>query len=162
MNRGDASALTILLDAAMSDPKLATIAREGLIHLPGRDVDTAVFDRLARADAKGKVIVLDLIGARQIVSALPAVREALASADRPVRLAALVALAQLVDVAQLDLLIDKALIVDGDKDEIAAAKVALQNATQRNGRPRRLRREAGRPAQGRQKREPVVSVRVAR
>ena len=129
--RGDASALTILLDAALGEAKLASIARSGLIHLPSRDTDAAICVRLVGADAKAKVVLFDLIGVRQIVVAAPVVRAGLSDTERPVRLAALAAMAQLVDVAGLDLLLDKALAPQGDKEEIAAAKTALQTATRR-------------------------------
>jgi hypothetical protein len=133
VKHGDARAITTLLDAALGEPKLAQIAREGLVRLPGRVVDDAICGRLIGADAKAKGVLLDLIGARQIVLAMPAVQQSLADADGAVRLAALAAMAQLVDVASLDLLIDKALAADGNPAEIAAARTALQTATQRTG-----------------------------
>ena len=141
---GDAPAITTLLDAALGEPKLAQIAKEGLKRLPGRDVDDAICRRLIGADAKAKVVMLDLIGARQIVAAVPAVREAMADADQAVRLAALAAMAQLIDVKDLDLLIDKAWRKDSDAGRDRRRQDRPGNGRQADGRPRRLRGEAGR------------------
>jgi len=131
--RGNAEAATILLDAALGDTKLAPIAKEGLKRLPGRALDAVVGSRLDGANAKQKIALFDLIGASQIVSAQPAVCRAMADPDEPVRLAAIAALAQLVDVENLDILIDKALTQDGKPAETAAAQAALKTAAQRMG-----------------------------
>jgi HEAT repeat protein len=131
--RGNAEAATILLDAALGDTKLAPIAKEGLKCLPGRALDAVVGSRLDGANAKQKIALFDLIGASQIVSAQPAVCRAMADPDKPVRLAAIAALAQLVDVENLDILIDKALTQDGKPAETAAAQAALKTAAQRMG-----------------------------
>ncbi len=127
--RGDASA-TFLLDAALGDGRIAQIALDGLRNLPGRKIDAAVTARLAGADTKAKIVLFDLIGARQIVRAAPAVREAISEADESVRLAALAALAQLVGLEDLDLLINKALAA-GNPTETAAAQDALRTAALR-------------------------------
>ncbi len=133
VKRGDASVLTTLLDAAIGDAAVAQVAKDGLTHLPGKDVDAAVLARWDDADANAKVVLLDLIGARQIVAALLTVREAMADADQRVRLSAFAAMAQLIDVRDLNLLIDKALARDGKPAEIAMAKSALETAANRMG-----------------------------
>ncbi len=130
---GDASSVAILLDAALAGGDVAAVAKEGLQSLPGKQVDEAIAAKLAAADAKAKPMLLELIGVRQILAATPAVREAMADADQKVRLAALAAMAQLVEVKDLDLLVDKALAETGDATEIAAAKAALTTAAQRMG-----------------------------
>ena len=130
---GDASSVAILLDAALAGGDVAAVAKDGLQTLPGKEVDEAIAAKLASADAKAKPILLELVGARQILAATPAVRQAMADADQAVRLAALAAMAQLVEVKDLDLLIDKALEQGGDAAEIAAAKAALTTAAQRMG-----------------------------
>ena len=76
---------------------------------------------------------------------MPAVQQSLADADGAVRLAALAAMARLVDVVSLDLLIDKALAA-GQPGRNAAARTALQMAAQRMGDRDGLRGEAGRVA----------------
>jgi HEAT repeat protein len=133
VKRGDAASVTTLLDAALGEAELAQIAREGLVRLPGKEVDAAICERLGTAPAKAKVFLLGLIGSRQMIAATPAVQQAMADAEQPVRLAAMAALAQLIDVGNLDLLIEKALAQGADAAEIKAAKAALQAATQRMG-----------------------------
>jgi HEAT repeat protein len=137
VKRGDAGAVTTLLDAALGEATLAQIAKDGLVRLPGREVDKAICDRLAASDdAKAKVVLLGLIGARQIVTARPAVREAMSGTDPAVRLAALAAMAQLIEVKDLDLLIDRALWQQGNMAapvRIDAAKAALETAAKRMG-----------------------------
>ncbi len=132
VKHGDASAVAVLLDAALGDAEIAQTAKDGLKSLPGRDVDAAIVARLAGAQAKAKLVLLDLIGARQIVQAMPPVREATADANEPVRLAAIAAFAQLADVKDLDLLIEKALAA-GNPAETAAARTALKTAALRMG-----------------------------
>ena len=126
---GDASAAAILLDAALGNATVAQTAQEGLKTLPGREVDAAIVARWANAPAKAKLVLLDLIGARQIVQAIPAVREAMGESNASVRLAALAALAKIASLTELDVLLDKAL-TEGNPAE-AAAKAALKTAVQR-------------------------------
>jgi HEAT repeat protein len=131
--RGDTEAAKVLLDTALGDTKAARIANEGLKALPGRALDAAVSSRLDGANAKQKVALFELIGARQIVSAQAAVIRAMADADQSVRLAAIAAMGQLVDLDNLELLIDKALSKEGKPAETAAARAALKTAAQRMG-----------------------------
>jgi HEAT repeat protein len=131
--RGNAEAAAVLLNIALGDTKLAPVAKETLKSLTGRTVDAVVVSRLDGATAKQKIALFDLIGAGQIVSAQAAVRRAMTDPDEAVRLAAIAALAQLVDVENLDLLIDKALAQDGKPAETAAALAALKTAAQRMG-----------------------------
>jgi HEAT repeat protein len=130
---GDARAVTALLDAALNDAEVAQVAGIGLKRLPGHEADAAICARLAGADAKDRIVLLDIIGARQIIAAKPAVRRAMTDADEPVRVAALAAMAQLINLEELHLLIDRALAQDGSPAEIAAAKAALLTASQRTG-----------------------------
>ncbi len=151
---GDASSVAILLDAALAGGDVAAVAKDGLQTLPGKEVDEAIAAKLTAvaqppsavesqsaqppaqpraAVPQAKPILLELIGARQILAATPAVRQAMADADPAVRLAALAAMAQLIEVKDLDLLIDKALAESGEPAEIAAAKAALATAAQRMG-----------------------------
>ena len=136
VKHGDARAITTLLDAALGEPKLAQIAKEGLVRQPGRVVDDAICGRLISADTKAKVVILDLIGARQIVAAEPAVRQAMSDNDQAVCLAALAAMGQLIEVKDLDLLIDMALWQQGNMApsvKNAAARTALETAAKRIG-----------------------------
>lgn len=129
---GDPSAVVVLLDAALGDGEVAQVAREGLKTPESPEVDEAIAARLAGADAKTKVILFELVGARRIAAAEPEVREALANADLEVRLAAITALGQLVELVDFDLLVSRAL-GDAASLETAAAQAALTTAALRMG-----------------------------
>jgi hypothetical protein len=130
INRGDVSAVEFLLDTALADATEAKIAIAGLKSLPGRVADAAIAARLAGAPAKARVLLLELVGDRQLVRAAPAVREAITEADEPVRVAALAAFAQIAGPDDLDLLIDKA-FSPGNTPETTAARAALKTAVLR-------------------------------
>ncbi|MGQ9576663.1 MAG: HEAT repeat domain-containing protein [Thermoguttaceae bacterium] len=127
---GDASALGVLLDAALGDGELAQVAREGLKAMAGPEVDQAITARLKQADAKAKAALLDLAGARRIAAARPVVRQALADADPQVQLAAIAALGQLVELKDLDLVLNLAL-GDPASKQTQAARAALRTAALR-------------------------------
>ena len=129
---GDASAVAILLDAALGEGEVATAAKEGLKTLSGQAVDAAVVAKLAGADAKAKVVLLELAGARRIAAAEPAVRAALGDRDEAVRLAAIHAIGQLIALKDLGLLTTRAL-AGANPAETAAAQRALQMAALRMG-----------------------------
>lgn len=128
--RGDASAVGALLDAALAEGEVSQVAQEGLKTLESPEVDKAVVSKLASADAKAKAVLFDLIGARRIAAAHAAVREALDDADEGVRLGAMAALAQLIDLKDLDLLAVPAM-KDPSAKETAAARDALKTAALR-------------------------------
>jgi HEAT repeat protein len=127
---GDASAATVLLDAALADAAVAQTAKEGLTNLPGQEVDAAIVARLSGADAKAKVVLIELLGARRVVTATPAVREALSDGNEPVRLAAITAFGRLVELQDLGVLVGKALAA-GKPAETSAAQTALKMAALR-------------------------------
>jgi HEAT repeat protein len=130
---GDASAVTILLDAALSGGLVAETAKEGLKTLPASPaVDQAIVGKLAAADAKAKPVLFELVGARRIAAGEPAVRKALDDSDPALKLAALAAFGQLAEIEDLDLLVRRAL-AGGNQDEMAAAQAALCTAAQRMG-----------------------------
>ncbi len=131
---GDASAAGILLDAALGEGEVAAAAKEGLKNLAGPSVDAAVASTLAGADAKAKAVLLELVGARRILAAEPAVRAALGDGNEPVRIAALAAMAQLVELKDLGLLTTRALAGAGPA-ETATAQQALQTAALRMSDP---------------------------
>ena len=128
---GDLSALPILLDAALGqDGPAADVAKEGLKTLPGAEVDAAITAKLAAADAKSKITLFELAGARRTKAAAPAVRAALADADPAVRAAAMTAMGQLIELADLDFLIGRAL-TGAAGAETTAARDALKIAALR-------------------------------
>ena len=73
---GDASAADILLAAALGDDQVARTAKEALKTLPGKEVDADIVAKVAAADGKAKVTLLDLVGARGIAAAAPTVQQA--------------------------------------------------------------------------------------
>jgi len=128
---GDASAVAILLDAALGEGEAAAAAREGLKGLSGNEVDSAIAARLAQADAKAKVVLFELVGARRILAAEQAVRAALEDSNEPVRLAAITAMGQLAELKDLELLLGRALKAEGA--EGTTAQRALRTAALRMG-----------------------------
>ena len=87
---GDVSCVPVLLGAAMEeDAQLEQAAKETLIRLPGKEVDSALVDRLPKAQGSQRRILIELVGQRQIEEALPIVVSSLKDADAGVRGAAI-------------------------------------------------------------------------
>ena len=86
--------------------------------------------RLANADAKAKPILFELAGARRLAEAEPAILASLSDPNPQVRLAAITALGQLVELGSLDVLIERA-IGGGYPEETAAAQSALKRTSLR-------------------------------
>ncbi|MBN1395492.1 MAG: hypothetical protein JW959_10750 [Pirellulales bacterium] len=131
--RGDAEAAKALIDIALGEGTVAEAAKDGLIKIPGKEINATIVEKYASADAHGKVVLLDLFGDRGITDATPTVRKALDDPDQAVRLAALAAMSKLIEVNDLDLLIVHSLATDKSKEETAAARSALELAVQRMG-----------------------------
>ena len=81
---GDASAVGILLDAALGGGEIARRAKDGLVNVSGQAADAAILNRLAAASAQQKLALFELAGARHITAAAPTVlRGATAPTPRP-------------------------------------------------------------------------------
>lgn len=119
---GDASAveplLTLATDAAVTDA-----ARAALVALPGDSVDRVVLARMSGASPTLMPILLGVIGERRI-PAVAQLKPLLAGSDGSVRLATLEALGNVVDLANLGLLVD-AVQKPRDAAEGEAAEKAL-------------------------------------
>ena len=119
---GDASAveplLTLATDAAVTDA-----ARAALVALPGDSVDRVVLARMSGASPTLMPILLGVIGQRRI-PAVAQLKPLLAGSDGSVRLATLEALGNVVDLANLGLLVD-AVQKPRDAAEGEAAEKAL-------------------------------------
>jgi HEAT repeat protein len=126
---GDASAVVILVDAALGEGEAAAAAKEGLKGISGQEVDAAIAAKLANADAKAKAVLFELVGARRIMAAEPAVRAALDDSNESVRLAAITAMGQLAELKDLELLISRAL--KGTGADGTTAQRALRTAALR-------------------------------
>jgi len=122
----DASAVDPLL-AIAADPAVMEAARGALAALPGEAVDRVVISRLSGADAKLLPLLAQVIGARRI-PAVAQLKSLVASADPPTRAAALEALGNVVDLANLEVLVD-ILQKPGDAVEAEAAQKSLQTAS---------------------------------
>lgn len=122
---GDASAVDPLV-ALASDAAVADAARLALVALPGESVNRVVIARLSGADATLQPILAQVIGARRI-PAVAQLQPLVASADPVVRGAALEALGNVVDLANLGLLVD-AVVKPRDAAEAETAQKALRTA----------------------------------
>jgi HEAT repeat protein len=122
---GDASAVDPLVSLA-ADPAVSDAARMALVALPGEAVNRVVIGRLSGADAKLQPILAQVIGARRI-PAVAQLQPLVASADPVVRGAAFEALGNVVDLANLGLLVD-AVVKPRDAAEGEAAHKSLLTA----------------------------------
>jgi HEAT repeat protein len=128
---GDASCVPMLLEAAMdADSGLSQTALSVLANVPGKDMDDDVLARLAKADGKTRLVLIQLAGLRSIGSAVPLLLKAADDPDAQVRSAALVALGRTMAPDDLPVLIAR---VAGTQDanEAAAAVKAVGAACQR-------------------------------
>ncbi|MHC4355462.1 MAG: HEAT repeat domain-containing protein, partial [Planctomycetota bacterium] len=83
---GDVTCVPMLLDAAVAgDAELEKTATEALIRLPGKDVDSDLLARLAKAQGKQHRVLIEVAGQRQIGEAVPAVVASLGSSDAGIR-----------------------------------------------------------------------------
>jgi HEAT repeat protein len=127
---GDAAALPILLEAALDSGPAAPTAIEGLKNLKGDSVDEAVVAKLGEVSGSAKIVFLDIAAARRIKAATVLARQCATASDEPLRLAALAALGQLVELGDLDLLLSRAFAA-ADTPERKAAQQALETAALR-------------------------------
>ncbi|NBT12299.1 MAG: hypothetical protein EBS56_01685, partial [Planctomycetia bacterium] len=122
---GDASAVDPLVELA-TDPAVADAARTALVALPGEAVNRVVIGRLSGAEPKLQPILAQVIGARRI-PAVPQLQPLAASGDPTVRAAAIEALGNVVDLANLGVLVE-AVVKPRDAAEGEAAHKALLTA----------------------------------
>jgi len=122
---GDASAVDPLLTLA-GDAAVTDAARAALVALPGDAVDRVVIGRLSGASPALLPVLLKVVGARR-VPAVAQLAPLVASADTATRGAALEALGNVVDLANLKLLID-AVQKPRDPADAEAAQKALLTA----------------------------------
>ena len=110
---GDVSTIPLLLAAASdSQVEIVAAARQATVTLQGDDVDVAVGAALAEAKGSLRRFLIDVIGQRRIKSAAAELVPLANDADEPTRLAALCALGQVIDHAQLPVLTARLLCAD--------------------------------------------------
>lgn len=128
---GNASCVPMLLEAALSDDaELSPVALSVLADMSGKEVDEDVVARLAGADGKTRLILIQLAGVRTIGSAVPLLLKAAADPDEQVRAAALIALGSTIGPENLPVLIARVSSAQDSAEAVAAVK-ALGAACQR-------------------------------
>jgi HEAT repeat protein len=134
---GKASCVPLLLEAAMADDEeLSNAAAVALVDLPGKDVDDDLVARLSKAQGKPRLVLIQLVGERHVMSAAAVLLKAADDPDGQVRVAAIAALGPTIESRALPILIARA--IDAQKPEEAkAAEAALRSAC-----PRMADREA--------------------
>jgi len=122
---GNASAVDPLL-VLCTDAAVADAARAAVVALPGEAVDRVVIGRLSGASPTLLPVLLKVVGARRI-AAVPQIAPLVSSGDAATRSATLEALGNVVDLANLKLLID-AVQKPRDPADAEAAQKALLTA----------------------------------
>jgi HEAT repeat protein len=128
-DRGGVAA-TALVDVALGGGAGAPLAIERLKDVKSDDVDREIIEQAAQAEQRTNVVLIELAGARGIDELRPLAAELVSHADAGVRRAAIVALGQLGTLADLDVIIERALGED-EKDDVDAARKALRTAALR-------------------------------
>jgi HEAT repeat protein len=125
---GDASAVTVLLEAALSaEPALAQAAQASLRKLRGSAVNAAIVSHLDHGDPKARALVLDLVAQHAIASALPAVLKAADDPNEQVRLAAIRTLGRIIGLKEIAILTNR-LLAAKSPQETAALQETLKVA----------------------------------
>jgi HEAT repeat protein len=127
---GDASAVEVLLAAAVDDEALSSAARESLADLEGEEVDAAIAKAFDTAEGNKRLVLIGLIGDRGIAVAVPALKQAVGDEDLEVATAAIKALSTTIELDELSVLIDL-LVSFASAEKSAAAKEALKIAVLR-------------------------------
>ena len=128
---GDVSVVDVLLDAsASSDDVVADTARDSLAELKDDRVKKAVLERLPESSGKQKIALVDVVGRRGLVEAMPLLTEYMGSDDRQLSRAAVDALAMTIGVEQLPAMVDQ-LLSASSADQAAPVKDALSKACTR-------------------------------
>jgi HEAT repeat protein len=126
---GNVSCVPMLLEAAIeADADLAQRAKGTLTKLAGQDVDGDLMARLSQAAGKTREVIIELVGQRRIVAALPVVVKCLEDADAGVRGAAVAALGAIGNDQQVPDLV-KALRKADAKDQAIIEKALLTICT---------------------------------
>ena len=132
---GDASCVPALLEAATTgSDETANAALETLENLQDESVDKQIVERLANADGKLRLMLIDLATRRRTAAAAPALWKAADDADSSVRTAALAGLGVVVDADGLPKLIAKLGKTQSDQEAKALDK-AIQDVGSHSADP---------------------------
>jgi HEAT repeat protein len=107
------------------DRKLAQAAAASLIQMPGKDITQALAKEMPGLPAAGKIVVLNVLGARGDKAVSEAVNKAAADSDPAVRLAAIEALATVGDASSVAVLAGR-LSQSGEAAAAADTLLAIQ------------------------------------
>ncbi len=119
---GDASCAPTLLEIATDeDADLARAARTALAEFPNQELDATIAARLPQAKGALLVVLMEIVGQRQI-AATPALINALDDSDATVRRTALTALGETVELKDLEVLISRVTSATHAEDTPAAVK----------------------------------------
>ncbi len=128
---GDGSAVPVLLQAAVDeDGTLASAAQDSLADLAGEDVDAELAQQLETSEGASQQVLINLVGLRQIESAVPQLQQLADAPDQKLRTAAIRALGLTVNLEQLPALIER-LVRPSTADVAETAEAALTTAVQR-------------------------------
>ena len=128
---GNASCVPMLLEAALgAEAELSQAALSVLANVPGKEVDQDVIARLAGAEGKTRLVLIQLAGLRSIRAAVPLLLKAADDPDAQVRSAALIALGKTIAPGDLPVLIARVAGAE-NPEEAAAAVKAVGAACQR-------------------------------
>ncbi|MHB8969415.1 MAG: HEAT repeat domain-containing protein [Pirellulaceae bacterium] len=128
---GDVSAVPMLLDIAVAGQgaqSLAAIA--SLADLPDTKANAELQALLEKSDGLRRLVLIDLVGRREITAAVPALMKLAANTDKPTSAAAFASLGLTVRLEDLAPLL-KYLVKPASPDSASGAKAALQRACQR-------------------------------
>jgi HEAT repeat protein len=130
---GNASCVPVLLEAATgTDAQVARAAKETLIRIPDKAVDTDVVARLRNAQGPSKQVLIEVAGQRQITEAIGAVVASLKDGDADTRAAAVRAIGIIGQAPQAGDLVTVLQVTRG-ASERGAMRTALQAIAGRGG-----------------------------
>lgn len=127
---GTSADLPALLDVAVeNDAELSKAAKTVLLRLPGREVETFLTERLAKATGKMLPLLIEIAAQRRLEAALPVIERQAGSADATVRKAAFGAIGAMGDERQVGSLVALAQKTSSaaDREDIEKALVAIGN-----------------------------------
>ena len=127
---GDATAIPVLLSAAVGASGLAQTALDSLVELEGAGVDAALIQALEGARGDERIVLIRLMGLRGIAGAVPVLKQAAGDEDPEVAAAAMRSLGTTIGLDDLGFLLER-LVKPRSSEEGAAAKDALAKAVLR-------------------------------
>ena len=100
-NMGDVSAVPLLLETAASGQAQAVAALDSLADLPDKAVDAKLEALLDSSTGQQKLVVIELLGRREIAAAVPALLKLTAGDDKGARDAAFACVGLTIDQSNL-------------------------------------------------------------